>query len=744
MPGPEWLEQKQGDKRVNPLDTLCAHYGVYQEYYTIWGDHHPTSERTKRAILAAMGVPAEDDAAVEGSLRAHEDRQWRCLLPPVMVVREFSGPCRIPLNLPAALDQAACRWRLRTEFGEELGGDFVPAGLGEGGRHQLDGQERVRRVLVLDLPAATGYHRLSIDIGNGMRGEMPLIVAPHTCYTPPAIQAHRRTWGFAAQLYAVRSAHNWGMGDFSDLRAMIEFCADSGAATVLLNPLHALFADAPEHASPYSPSSRVWFNTLYLDVEAIADFAECEAVREMTASHAFQEKLKALKESGQVDYAGVASAKREMLELLYRYFRKRHLEPGSERSRAFRAFQAAHGESLRKLAEFEALQEYFHAGDDTSWGWPSWPEPYRDPHAAEVAAFAEANPDRVEFFEYLQWQAFLQLEAAGQASWERGLGIGIMLDLAIGVAEGGAATWSRPGLYALNASAGAPPDEINLMGQNWGLPPWIPHKLREAAYEPFIELLRANMRFAGALRIDHVMGLYRLFWVVRGLTAVEGCYVSYPFEDLLGILALESQRNRCLVVGEDLGTVPDEVRHALHPAGVLSTRVLYFERWNDGRMKPPRDYPAQAAATVTTHDLPTLAGYWRGLDIELRDRLQLFPSEAVRNRQIAARNADRPHLLQALEEEGLLPLGGGTRPESYPGMTPELAQAVYAYLARSPSKLLLVQMEDGFGVAEQPNLPGTTEAIYPCWRLKLPVELESWRNDVTLQGIIRALRMERP
>mgnify|MGYP001180942713 FL=1 len=729
---------------MNPLDQLCALYGVHQEYYTIWGEHHPTSERTKRAVLAAMGVPAEDDAAVEASLSAHQDRQWRRLLPPVLVVRELSGPCRIPLNLPVALDQAACHWRLRTEFGQELGEEFVPASLEAGGRHQLDGQERVRRLLVFEPPAETGYRRLTVDGGAGMQAEMTLIVAPHAGYTPPAIQGAGRKWGIAAQLYGVRSAHNWGMGDFSDLRALVEFCADAGAATVLLNPLHALFPAAPERASPYSPSSRMWFNTLYLDVEAIADFAECAAAREMAASQVFRHRLGALRESGQVDYAGVAAAKRELLERLYRHFRQGHLEAGGARGQAFRAFQGAHGASLRKLAEFEALQEHFQAAEGAAWGWPAWPEAYRDHRADEVAAFAEANLERVEFYEYLQWQACLQPEAAGQASWERGLGIGIMLDLAIGVAEGGAAPWTPPELYALTASAGAPPDEINLMGQDWGLPPWIPHRLREAAYEPFIELLRANMRFAGALRIDHVMGLYRLFWVVRGFTAVDGCYVSYPFEDLLGILALESQRNRCLVVGEDLGTVPDEVRHALHPAGVLSTRVLYFERREDGRMKPPQDYPLQAAAAVTTHDLPTLAGFWQGLDISLRDRLGLFPSDEVRDRQIAARAADRPHLLQALEQEGLLPAGGSTLPESFPAMTAELARAVYAYLARSPAKLLLLQMEDALGVAEQPNLPGTTEAVYPDWRLKLPAELEDWRHHPWLQGFGQALRRDRP
>ena len=728
---------------VSPLDQLCSIYGIYQEYYTIWGQHHPTGERTKRAILAAMGVPAEDDDAVVRSLHRHESRRWSRLLPPVFVGREHAGVFRIPLAIPASLDQAACRWRLHSENGHETGGEFVPAALEEAERHYLEDMEYVRRVLVLDQAIETGYHQLFIECGGSVYGEMPFIVAPQTCYTPPAIQGEGRAWGFAAQLYGVRSSRNWGLGDFGDLRAMVDFSAEVGAGIVLLNPMHALFPDTPEHASPYSPSSRVWFNTLYLDVEAIDDFAECGPARERVFAPESQEKLKALRDSAQVDYPGVAAAKREILELLYQHFRSHHIAQSSERARNFRAFQAEHGESLRKLAQFEALQEHFHARSDTSWGWPSWPQAFQDQHGAEVASFSEAHLERVEFYEYLQWQAFLQLESVGQRSWERGLGIGVMLDLAIGVAEGGASTWTRPELYALAASAGAPPDEINLMGQDWGLPPWIPHKLTEAAYEPFIELLRTNMRFAGALRMDHVMGLRRLFWVVRGLPAAEGTYVSYPFEDLLGILALESQRNRCLVVGEDLGTVPDEVRHALHPAGVLSTRVLYFERQHDGRMKPPRDYPAQAAATVTTHDLPTLTGFWQGLDIELRERLQLFPSEEVRNRQTASRNADRPHLLQALEGEGLLPPGGNTQPESFPEMTPELAQAVYAYLARSPSKLLLVQMEDGFGVAEQPNLPGTTEAIYPCWRLKLPVGLEAWRDDACLQGIIQALRRER-
>ncbi|MDT3706131.1 MAG: malto-oligosyltrehalose synthase [Thiobacillus sp.] len=730
----------------SPLDRLCERCGVLPAYRDIWGEVHSTSDATKRALLAAMGIAADSDEAIARSLLVLDRREWAGPLPAVRVVREAARPHRIPLVLPAREARAAWRWRLLHESGAEEHGEFFPAAL-EATRHgRLDGKAFTRWVLALDLSLEPGYHRLFLERADGSvpAAEMPLIVAPAACYQPPAIQGSGRVWGFTAQLYGVRSERNWGIGDFGDLRRMLDFCDETGAATVLLNPLHALFPDAPPHASPYSPSSRAWFNVLYLDVEAIADFAECAEARALVHTPLFQARLRALRATELVDYGGVAEAKSQVFDHLYRHFRDRHLAAGSERARAFRAFQAEHGERLRTQALFETLQEHFRAEDDAVWGWPAWPEAWRDPHAPEVRAFCDAHLERVEYFEYLQWQTATQLAAAGTRSWELGLGVGLMLDLAVGVAEGGAATWTRRELYALGANAGAPPDEINRMGQDWGLPPWIPHQLTAAAYAPFIELLRANMHDAGALRLDHVMGLFRLFWVARGLPASEGAYVAYPFDDLLGILALESQRNRCLVVGEDLGTVPDEVRDALRPMGVLSNRLLYLERQDDGRMKPPRDYPVEAAAAVSTHDLPTLAGFWQGLDIDLRTQLHLFPDDAVRNHQIVMRAEDRAQLLVALEGEGVLPSGSALQPVAYPAMTPELVAAVHTYLARAPSRLLLVQLADGLGMYEQPNLPGTTEPAYPSWRLKLPLNLEAWRGSDTLQGVLQALHRERP
>lgn len=735
-----------GDRMSSLLDQLCELYGVLPEYSDIWGAVHRASDAVRQALLGAMGVAADTEAERAASLHAFMQRAWLRPLAPVQVVREPALPHRIAVTLPASEDGQVYRWRLRRESGAEDGGEFTADALEEAERCAFEGQDCVRRMLALDLAVEPGYHRFFLERaeGGGLAGEMPFIVAPVACYEPPAIHDGGRVWGFAAQLYGIRSGHNWGIGDFGDLRRMIEFCGEVGASTLLLNPLHALFADAPEHASPYSPSSRVYFNTLYLDVEGMADFAECEAVRATVHAPQFQAQLRALRAAEQVDYRGVAELKSGVLERLYAHFRTTHLAADSGRARAFRAFQAEHGESLRRQALFEVLQAHFCRRDDAVWGWPVWPEAYRDQHAPAVAAFCEEHVEQVEFFEYLQWQASQQLGMAGTRSWEVGLGVGIMLDLAIGVAEGGAATWTQRELYALAASIGAPPDEINRLGQDWGLPPWIPHRLTAAAYAPFIEFLRANMRDAGALRLDHVMGLSRLFWVVRGLPIAEGAYVRYPFEDLLGILALESRRNRCLVVGEDLGTVSDEVRQAMLPMNVMSTRLLYFERLEDGGLRPPQEYPVNAVAAVTTHDLPTLAGFWRGLDIDLRDRLHLFPDEAVRNQQVVGRAEDRAQLLVALEGEGVLPPGSDLHQVGFPEMTAELAGAVYAYLARAPSKLLLLQMEDGFGVHAQPNLPGTVDPAYPCWRLKLPLNLEEWNGNAYLQGILQMLRQERP
>jgi (1->4)-alpha-D-glucan 1-alpha-D-glucosylmutase len=725
------------------LRGLAELHGIQPDWYDIWGNRHEVPEHTLRRLLAAMHVAADDDAQVQASRHDAALLMWRTPLPVTVVVRAGEEPLHLWLRLPAALDAQSLQITVREEGGRVHDRSVQPQTLPERERAELDGIVYVARELRLDLALAPGYHRLVLARGEEVLGESTLLVAPGACYAPLAVQGEGRVWGATAQLYAVRSERNWGIGDFSDVRWLIEQWGQRGAAVIGLNPLHALFPHDPARASPYSPSSRLFLNPLYLDPEQIEDFRDSEEAQRLGASAEFLARLKALRSAELVDYAGVAELKSQMLELLYASFRSRHLTTGSGRAHAFRAFQARGGEALHRHALFEALQEHLHRNDPSVWGWPVWPETYRDPGDAAVAEFARAQAERVEFYQWLQWQADMQLEGLGLRSLEMGLGVGLYGDLAVSVDRGGAEAWANQDLYALTVSVGAPPDDFNLNGQNWGLPPPIPDRLRATGYAPFIATLRANMHHTGALRIDHAMGLMRLFWIPEGAPAGQGAYVYYPLHDMLGILALESHRNRCLVIGEDLGTVPDELRHVLAEIGVLSYRLLYFERRPDGEFKAPPEYPREALVAASTHDLPTLAGFWEGRDLRLRASLNLFPSEEVHQRQVLDRAQDRARLLAALQREGLLPESISLDPAGTPEMTAELARALHVYLARTPSTMMMVQLEDALGAGEQVNLPGTTDE-HPNWRRKLALELERWTGLEPFAALCKALEAQRP
>jgi (1->4)-alpha-D-glucan 1-alpha-D-glucosylmutase len=388
---------------------------------------------------------------------------------------------------------------------------------------------------------------------------------------------------------------------------------------------------------------------------------------------------------------------------------------------------------------FEALQAHFHAGDSALQTWRQWPAEFHDPRSAAVAEWSAAHRADVEFHEYLQWQADLQLSAVRQTCAQQGMRIGIYNDLAVGNERFSAQCWADQALYALDTGIGAPPDDFSPTGQAWGLPPLIPRQLEATGYDSFIRSLRANMRHAGALRIDHVMGLMRLFWVPAGHAADQGTYVTYPFADLLGILALESQRHRCL----DLGTVPDEVRHALWVNRILSYRILLFEKdWQAGSFRSPSDYPALALCASGSHDLPTLRGYWREADLDLRDTLNLYPSGEIGQQQRELRRHDRQQILASLVGENLLSAGAAATYQSPDAFDIELMLALQAFLARAPSCLMMLQLEDLLGQTQQVNLPGTIEE-YPNWRRKIPLALEDWRGHAQIERIAGTINRER-
>ena len=725
------------------LERLGRIHAIAPDYYDVWGQCHEVPDASLRALLGALGIAAGTPREIEDSIRAAELERWRAVLPPAIVAREEAAPWNLRLNFPAAEANSPLAWRLTEEGGKRREGAFDPASPNVVESAELDGERFVARDFTLQVAAPCGYHRLAILRDGAMLGVATFVVVPARCFRPPAVEDDGRVWGAALQLYALRSERNWGIGDFTDLATLLAQWGARGAGVVGVNPLHALFPHNPEHASPYSPSSRCFVNVLYLDVEAIPDFAESDEALAQARTPEFQSRLKVLRDADLVDYAGVAQIKLPVLERCFAHFCSRHLASGTPRAQAFRGYQGARAPALRRHALFEALQERFHRENPQVWGWPAWPEAYRDPAAPEVARFAESHAERVEFYEYLQWQAELQLETVGRRAIGLGLGVGLYQDLAVSVDRGGAEAWANQDLYAIAASVGAPPDNFNLRGQDWGLPPLVPERLRAAAYAPFIATLRANMRHAGALRIDHVMALARLFWVPQGGEPRDGAYVHYPFEDLVGIVALESHRNRCMIIGEDLGTVPDEVRATLARVGILSYRVLFFERQQSGEFKPPAEYPADALVTAATHDLPTLAAYWEGRDLALRRELGLFPTEEAHQAQVLARAQDRARLLLALEREALLPEGASVDPVSLPEMTRALLRQLQAFLARSPARVLVVQPEDVLGVRAQVNLPGTT-GEHPNWRRKLPLALERWPDDERFTGLARALAALRP
>jgi 4-alpha-glucanotransferase len=534
---------------------------------------------------------------------------------------------------------------------------------------------RVIRTDQLERPREIGYYD-------------DAIVVPERAYVPQALE-QTSAWGIAVQLYSLRSAHNDGIGDFGDLARLATIANEAGASTVALNPLHQLDLSNPSSASPYAPLSRRYLNALYIDVHAAA--AEFGVSLDGLDAQA-------LRETPLVDYPGVAAYKLEALERCYARVRE---------SRPWHA--AAADPHLRDAARYEAIMEELSALDGEVYSWQQWPSELQDSRGTAVERFAAQHAGRVEFFIFLQWLADRQLASAAAAA--RAMPIGLYRDLAVGVDLASADVWSDPGAFVLGLSVGAPPDPLNAAGQNWGLVPFHPRVLRERRYQPFIDLLRANMRHAGALRIDHVMGLRRLFCIPRALPQGGGAYVNYDFDAMLGIVALESVRNRCMIVGEDLGTVPEGFRERTAPARIFSCRVLYFERDWDGRFRSPGEYPLDAVASTGTHDLPTFGGWWKAADPPTRDQL-----------------------LAAFAAAGIEVDGDALT---------SLLVAAYRYLARSRSRLELLQLEDGIGSLDQVNVPGTIDEE-PNWQRKLAVPIEALATHSIFAAIVHTLREERP
>jgi 4-alpha-glucanotransferase len=671
------------------LDVAAA-YGVVTEYDDWRGNHVHVSVETIVAVLAAMDVDASTPEAAARARREQLELRWRRMLPACVTVQQGAESTfwvHVPHGEPVEV------W-LELETGESRREVTQVDHWVEPCR--VDGRLVGEATFAVPEDLPLGYHTIRARCGD-TEASTTLIVTPPFLGLPERMGA-RRGWGYATQLYSVRSARSWGVGDLVDLTDLAVWSgAEQGSDFVLVNPLHAAEPVAPMEPSPYLPTSRRFFNPLYLRVERIPEYADLPRAEQAKVTRRFNTVRRKAEHLDAIDRDTAWTAKREALQLV-------HAVPRTAgREADYRAFQRREGDALEDFATWSALAEV-HGND-----FRSWPAELRDPSSDAVARFKADNAEAVEFHAWLQWLLDEQLQLAQAKAINAGMSIGVMHDLAVGVSLGGADAWRLQDTYAQGMQVGAPPDDYNQMGQDWGQPPWRPDRLAEVGYTPFRELLSGVLRHAGGVRVDHIIGLFRLWWVPEGKSPAAGTYVRDDHEALVGILALEAYRAGAVVVGEDLGTVAPTTRDYLRGRGILGTSILWFERDESGAPLAAEKWRELCLASVTTHDLPPTAGYLESSHVYLRERLGLLTQPV--EEELAADEKERAAWISELSARGLLADGGSESVE-------ETVQALHRYLTQTPARLLCVSLADAVGDRRAQNQPGTSNE-YPNWRVPL-------------------------
>ncbi len=705
------------------IQDLADRVGILRHYKDQRGRQIATSDTCRVALLEALGFTVSGERAARQSLRQLEVQDHLRLVEPVEVIR-FPDPRiqTLRVRLPDGGNFAARDYRM------SLIAEGEDALVTEGRLQML--REGVAQVTIPQR-LGLGYHFLEITVagpGGSRRAEQMRIVCPKSCTRVATVLKSERGFGLWTNLYALRSDSNYGVGDLTDLRRLGNWAADRGAAFVGVNPLHSLW-NRGHDISPYSPVSRIFRNEIYLDVTAVPEFEYCQPAQELVASDCFREELRQLRASSQVDYQRAADLKRTVLRLLYREFVEQQLPRGTGRAGEFRGYIQSAGSALALYATFRALEDHLLSQEQMRGGWPNWPSPLRDPHSPAVKQFQGEHAFEIDYHRYLQFELDRQVASVANDVKSK-MPIGIYADLALGVHPHGCDTWAFKDNFVTGVHVGAPPDDFATAGQDWGLPPIDPMKLRQNRYRYWIQVVRSCLRGAGALRIDHVMGLFRQFWIPKHLPGSQGAYIRFPAEGLLGILALESTRHRAVVVGEDLGTVPAGLQARLSRWGILSSRVLYFERDRRGRFRPSREYSHRALVAANTHDQAPLAGYWSGRDLKLRREAGAYVDDMVARKAVEQRKSERRALLRRLCHEGFL-----TATNDSLGRT-ELAAAIYAFLAQTPAPLLAVSLDDLAGEVNPVNLPGVPMDRFPNWSRRMSVSLEQLSRRVAAQLIL--------
>ena len=710
-------------------------WGIQDQYWDIFGKRHVTSPEAQTAILQAMGVPTGSDEELRDAIEGKAWQQWSQLLTSTIVVTAAEG---IPIQLPASYLNGKLRFEYFLEDGALHQHECTPEVLPDLSSASIRGSSYFQKRCSLPANIPLGYHKLIATATQegfaDLRAEARLIVCPLKAYRQPFLERGKGA-GIAVSLYGVRSTRNWGCGDFADLRSISDWVAHStGAGFVALNPLHSIPNRQPYNTSPYLPNSTFYRNAIYLAVEEVVDVQRSPLAQKLIAGTLVQHQIAALRSSEFVEYERVYSLKRTILKAGFRQF----LRDGSDRE-SFNAYVEREGALLDRYAVYCALDEVLHKRDRNLWIWPDWPEVYRNPDSAETARFAQEHPRLILFYKFLQWQLDLQLARAQKHALDAGLKIGLYHDLALATDRCGSDLWAKAPFYVAGCRVGSPPDDFSPDGQDWAFPPPNSAKHLENGYRLFVDSIRKNCAHGGALRIDHVMRFFRLFWIPDGKDAKSGVYVREFSDDLVRILALESVRNQVTVIGEDLGTVEPSIRETLQRFGILSYRLLYFEKNADGTFRTPGEYPRESLASVTTHDLPTLAGFWTGRDIAARRDAGVLPDQASYDAQMRDRQAEKQKLLELLLRLHLLPSWHSRSASEVPEFTGELHNATVGFLALTNSELMVLNQEDLFKETDQQNLPGTTTQ-YPNWRHKMKYSIEELHSDTLAVGCTAMFR----
>jgi 4-alpha-glucanotransferase len=681
------------------LQMLASAVGLLPEWQDIHGKTQHVAPETLRQVLTNFGIIANTKRQISAALKDYQ-RQASGAYPGCLTASSGST-----VVIPGMPSRARVSLLLEGENKERVCATAADYGAG-----------RIRA------PRRPGYHRLRIG-----SQEIVLAVAPKQAVTCSALTGHHPSWGLAAQLYSLRNGSTEGVGDFIALQELSERASEAGASALAISPLHAQFSADGGHYSPYSPSSRRWLNIFHLNVAAAYRALGCDPTG--IAGPGRQKKTAAL-----IDWPGLAERKLQQLARLFHDLKQAgKLAASHAIGQALFRFTQAGGTALQHHALFETLHAHFLAHSGTMWHWRSWPPAYRSPTSRACQAFAREHADQLDFHIFLQWLACRQLGEVA-AFCRKNMAIGLISDVAVGSDSGGSEAWAERARMLDGFSVGAPPDSFNMSGQNWGVTTFSPQGLLDGAYRPFIDLLRASLQYAGGARLDHILGLARLWIIPSGARAVEGVYLRYPLEDLLRLAALESHRHNAFILGEDLGTVPNGFRDQLRLKGISGMQVLWFQR-QAGTFLRAKDWLPEAVGMTTTHDLPTIAGWWRGTDLRWRKKLTGTPISTARQME-AERKADRALLWGRIRRSSAQAIPSETTPEV-------VIDAVVNHLSRTACDLALLPLEDAMGLTEQPNLPGTVDQ-HPNWRRQLPMSVDEIFRMPAVKRRLRMLRRRRP